>query len=1530
MSGLVCVVSIESSKIAMKPSECIKVKSAPAIRKMFLLGLLAGLLGWVNGYAQQPAFPGAQGYGQYATGGRGGTVYHVTTLADSGAGSFRDAVSQSGRTIVFDVGGYIVLNSAVSCASGITIAGQTAPGGGIGVMNNEVSFYNDNNIICRFFRFCQGGSATGSSAVNIGATTGPASNMIFDHISVEFGQWDSVDAVHTATFTVQNSIIADPINQQFGAHVEGYNATWYGNIWANAHNRQPLCKADTIFINNVVYDFQAAYTTGDTGAAHNHDIINNYFITGPSSSAPQDDFFQINGTPQNLYFTGNLLDSDKNGLLGGSTTTPSPDNNGRTGNILTSPWSPVTPTIPTYSTVAAYRVDVSQSGALPRDPLDALVVSQVTSLGTAGAIITSPSATGLANSGYGTIDSGTALVDSDQDGMPDIWETATGSNPLVADNNTVAADGYTLLEHYLNWMAAPHAFVQTNATDIDLWPYTLGFTNGATYAFANVTNGAVTLTNAHFAHFIPKAGFTGLASFDFAVSNPDGSAMTNTMGLLVSITYIPKNLVWRGDGVNNIWDTTNTADWFNGNDLVTFNSSDNVTFDDTGSASPAININSPVAPGSVVFNSSQDYTLGGTGAIGGTTSLTKSGTDTLTVNNANGFSGTVYLNSGTIQLNNNGTIGSGAIVFQSATLVNNWASGTQPGFANPIVVTNNGTANITLGNRIALSGAISGAGTLNLTAQSNTARDDLNGNASAFAGTVNFLGTGQMRGRANGGYFVGFPNALTVMNTPVSLGFYDNSGGNTFYFGALSGTNAGTVLYLSYAGAPTLNIGSLNLNTTFAGQFQNSINLVKTGTGTLTLSGNSSHTGYTTVSNGTLFVTGNFSNSPVTVVSGATLGGTGFLGGGVTNLSGGIISPGLGSGSGSTLTVSNNLTLNTPTLNFDLTSSPTGTNDQIVMQGGLLTMSGTQNYNFNLVNDALGAGTYNLIIGGTNTSAAAVTLANNLPATTRQTFAMQRPSSGNGQCYVQLAVTGSASSLVWQGTNGNNWDNATTNWMNASAADKFYNLDQVRFDDTATNGNVSIIGVVQPATVLVTNNSLAYTISNGVLAGITSLTKSGSGMLTLNSSNSFGGGTWVNGGTLQLVNNGYAAGVGPITLSGATLYLNGVGTGTTIACAGTNTLQTSGQPYASFSLQGGGWLNLNIGGGGVFSPGGDWSGFSGTLYFTTGNWIRELNTVTFGSSNAVWNFGSAAGLYNKNGGATIYLGALFGGSGAGLSGASTATASLTTYVIGGVNTNSVFNGTISDGGAAATALVFNGPGSLALAGNNTFSGGTTVNGGSLYINSTAGSGTGSGPVSVNPGATLGGNGTIGGQVSLAAGATLAPGSNGAGTLTIANDLGLNNASVLQFELGTNSDQVSVTGDLTLGGTLNISNPGGFGPGTYTLFTYGGTLSVGTLAMGATPASYTYAIDTSVPGRVNLVVSQPSFGNIQVSSNGLVIAGYGGAANAGYYLMASTNVTAPLNTWARIATNHFDSSGSFSFTNTLDTNSPQSFYLLQVP
>ena len=1485
------------------------------------LAVVTGTYTYTNPVTYPPvmAFPGALGFGANATGGRGGTVYHVTSLADDGSpGTFRAAVSQGNRIVVFDVGGYINLGSAVSAASNLTIAGQTAPGGGIGLMGNELSFYNQNNIICRGLRVRQGGSSTGSSGINIGSNGGQANNMIFDHTSVEFGQWDSIDAVGTGNFTVQNCIIADPINQQFGAHVQGANASYVGNLWVNAHNRQPLAKASTVYVNNVVYDYQAGYTTADTAGHFTHDIVNNYFITGPSSTSPNSDFFQFNGN-QTVYAVGNMLDSSRDGVLNGGPSEPGSD------TVSATPWSSITATIPTVSAQAAYRIDVSNAGAFPSDQLDALVIGQVMSLGTSGNLITSPDNTGLGNGGFGTIDGGTPLVETDGDGIPDIWKNAVGLNLYTNQAMATAPDGYTYIEDYINWLAAPHAFVQTNATVIDLWQYTLGFTNGGTYSVFGANNGSVTVTNGHYALFKPNPGFTGLTSFNFSVADPDGTATTNTMGLLVSITYIPQNLVWRGDGISNIWDTNNTADWFNGNNLIAFNSSDNVTFDDTGSNTPAITINGLVAPGSVTVNAAQNYTIGGSGSISGSGTLTKAGTGTLTVNNANSLSGAEALNGGTIQFNDGSSIGSGALTIQNGTVVNNYAAGDYLNLANALVVPAGATATIDLGNAIDLTGTLTGAGTLNLNVQNTGATDEIKGNFGTFTGTVNLLGSGGLLLVANGGAFYGFADALTTVNAPVTMGFHDNSGGNTYTFGALSGNNPNAAFYDQYAGAPTLSIGALNLSTTFAGQFQSSVNVTKTGTGTLTLSGNSTHTGATTVTGGILAVTGSFSSSPVTVNSGAILEGTGILGNGATIQSGGSLEPGLGGGSFGTLTVSNSLNLNTSQLNFDLSSSPAGSNDEILLPGGTLNENGVQSFNLNLVNNALGAGTYTLI-GGAAANNYGGSLISDLPTNTRQGFSLQNTPAG-----VQLLVSGNASSLVWQGTNGANWDLATTvNWLNGTVADEFYNLDMVRFDDTATNGNVNINGVVQPAEVLVTNSATAYTIGGGVLGGITSLVKTGPGSLTLDSSNSYIGGTFVNGGTLQLVSNLYAGGFGPIMLNGGTLYLNGVGTGTTISSAGTNSLVTYGQPFAGFNLQGSGQLNLSIGGGGVFSPYGDWSGFSGTINFTTGNWLREVNTTAFGSAAAVWNFGVNGGINNKNGGATVSFGALFGGPATALAGASTAPANPTTYVVGGVNTNSIFNGTISDG-ASPTALVFNGLGSLTLTGNNTFSGNTTVNGGTLIVNSSIGSGTGSGTVTINGGATLGGNGIIGGQVSLAAGATLAPGSNGSGTLTITNDLGLNNASILQFQLGTtNSRVVAVTGDLTLGGTLNVSAATNFGPGTYTLFTYGGTLSVGIITLGTAPPGYGYAIDTSAQGAVNLIVTLPQFGNIKATSNGMVISGSGGPASSNYYLLSSTNLALPLANWTRVVTNQFDSNGNFIFTNASSTNIPQKFFRLQLP
>ena len=110
--------------------------------------------------AQQLAFPSAQGWGRFATGGRTGTVYHVTNLNDSGSGSLRDAVSQPNRIVVFDVAGVIRINSRMSFAKNLYVAGQTAPGEGITVYGDGVTFSGSDNIIVRYMRFRMGAVGT--------------------------------------------------------------------------------------------------------------------------------------------------------------------------------------------------------------------------------------------------------------------------------------------------------------------------------------------------------------------------------------------------------------------------------------------------------------------------------------------------------------------------------------------------------------------------------------------------------------------------------------------------------------------------------------------------------------------------------------------------------------------------------------------------------------------------------------------------------------------------------------------------------------------------------------------------------------------------------------------------------------------------------------------------------------------------------------------------------------------------------------------------------------------------------------------------------------------------------------------------------------------------------------------------------------------------------------------------------------------------------------------------------------------------
>lgn len=343
----------------------------------------------------QTAFPGALGFGAQATGGNSGTTVHVTNLNDTGSGSLRDAVSVSNRNIIFDVSGYINLTSALILSSHLTIDGSTAPAPGIGVMGREVSASGKTNIIIQDMRFRHGllDPESGKSCFNMGG----ASLIMIDHCSFAYGQWDTIDAVKTVNFTVSNSIIAFPIGQQFGAHVETGPSTFYGNLWVSAHNRQPLSKDNTQFVNNVIYNYQAGYTAGNTGGNFSHDILGNYFIAGPSTSSANDAFFQMNAN-QKVFAQGNYLDSDKDGVLNGAILSTA-----GSAVMVTEPWAGDSLAMMSLTAEQAVTAVLANAGAMPRDQIDELAVANARTLGKDGTLYKDQANTGLANDGYGTL-----------------------------------------------------------------------------------------------------------------------------------------------------------------------------------------------------------------------------------------------------------------------------------------------------------------------------------------------------------------------------------------------------------------------------------------------------------------------------------------------------------------------------------------------------------------------------------------------------------------------------------------------------------------------------------------------------------------------------------------------------------------------------------------------------------------------------------------------------------------------------------------------------------------------------------------------------------------------------------------------------------------------------------------------------------------------------------------------------------------------------------------------------------------------
>ncbi len=280
------------------------------------------------------AFPGAEGGGMYSLGARAGDeiqVYHVTSLNDSGAGSFRDAVSQGNRIIVFDVAGNIMLQSdLVISASNLTILGQTAPGEGICIGGESVRFNGCNNVILRYLRFRMGDNST-SQEDTLGIRK--SSNFIIDHCSVSWSVDECLSAYENKNFTAQYCIISESLNKSVhdkGAH--GYGGVW-GGINASFHHnlisthkaRMPrIGSSATVFTyegtpdtdslidirNNVVYNYRSTIGYGgENGTRVN--FVNNYYKPSELSSNNVCFYKAYGDRGTTLYLEGNYMENNE-------------------------------------------------------------------------------------------------------------------------------------------------------------------------------------------------------------------------------------------------------------------------------------------------------------------------------------------------------------------------------------------------------------------------------------------------------------------------------------------------------------------------------------------------------------------------------------------------------------------------------------------------------------------------------------------------------------------------------------------------------------------------------------------------------------------------------------------------------------------------------------------------------------------------------------------------------------------------------------------------------------------------------------------------------------------------------------------------------------------------------------------------------------------------------------------------------------------------------------------------------------------